>query len=1159
MRIDRLRLVGFKSFADAAELTIAPGLTGIVGPNGCGKSNLVDALRWAMGEASARKLRGGEMDDVIFAGAAGRPARNIAEAALAIDNSERTAPAAFNDRGEIEIVRRIERGGGSAYRLNGREVRARDVQVLLADAGAGGHSGAIVSQGRVGALIDAKPVERRQLLEEAAGVSGLQLRRRETESRLRSAEDNLARLDDVIATLAAQLSGLEKQARRARRYRRLAEQIRQAEALLLHARWCAASAEAEAAAAEHAIAQRAAAEAAEHAAAGHARRAAAEALVPPLRLAESEAAGELQRLSRTREALEQELQRLTASRGEAERRRAELAADFDREEAALAEAVAALDRLSQERRNLEAAAAADIPARRDAEARRRDATARLALAEAELQSATAEEAQSTARRNVLERRRKELAEGTGRLERRWAEGEAQRAALAGGLAAPEAVVAAAAALAEAERRVEAGHVAVEEAERRLGDCRMQEAAAIEAVREVEARLARLQPEAAAIEALLAAPVGEASGQPILAALRVTAGFEAAIGAAFEDELSAPVAAPAAAGAPPRFWVDLPPLDRGASLPEGAHPLAAAVAAPATLCRSLAQAGWVEDAEAGRRLQACLRPGQRLVDREGRMWRWDGFTRFAPGPSIAAQHFRHKNRLALLSSEISDAAKEHRPRCTALAAATADRSRAAEAEGSARSGLRAAEAALTGARAAQSALAQQNLAAETRLSGLADTLDRLAAELTEALDQAAEAAHELQQLPLPQPVRAMLDSARAAAGEMRRLDAEARAAVERLARRAEARGARLAAIAEEERSWRRHADGAGSQRASLAERRRLLDEEAEARRRRLAEIARDSEASGPAVATAAAAHRHAADALARAEAALRRATENARAAEEALGELKLRCARLEALRDGARDAATRLAREIGERVGVEPVALAELAGLAADTPPADPAEAAARLDRLRRERDAIGPVNLVAESEAAEIGARVDELRRERTEMTEAIARLRRGMASLDRDARQRLGAAFERVNRHFADLFARLFGGGRARLALTEDADPLAAGLEIMANPGGKRLQALSLLSGGEQALTALALIFAVFLTSPAPVCVLDEVDAPLDDANVERLCALVAEIAEETGTRFLVVTHHRITMARADRLFGVTMAEPGVSQLVSVDLARAVRLRQSA
>ena len=228
-------------------------------------------------------------------------------------------------------------------------------------------------------------------------------------------------------------------------------------------------------------------------------------------------------------------------------------------------------------------------------------------------------------------------------------------------------------------------------------------------------------------------------------------------------------------------------------------------------------------------------------------------------------------------------------------------------------------------------------------------------------------------------------------------------------------------------------------------------------------------------------------------------------------------------------------------------------------PADIGETAARLDRLIRERDGIGPVNLVAESEAAETEERLAGLQRERAELTEAIARLRRGIGALDREGRQRLTAAFERVNGHFSTLFARLFGGGRAHLALVDDDDPLVAGLEIMASPPGKRLQTLSLLSGGEQALTALALIFAVFLTNPAPVCVLDEVDAPLDDANVERFCSLLGEIADTTGTRFLVVTHHRITMARVDRLFGVTMAERGVSQLVSVNLASAVRLRQTA
>src|ERR1700720_837749 len=217
MQVDRLRLAGFKSFVDPIELTIEPGLTGIVGPNGCGKSNLVEALRWVMGEASARRLRGGEMDDVIFAGSASRPARNIAEVSLTIDNAGREA---------IEIVRRIDRGSGSAYRINGREARARDVQLLFADAASGAHSGGLVSQGRIGALINAKPAERRVLLDEAAGTAGLYQRRHEAELKLKGAEDNLLRVDDVIVTMTQQLDGLKRQARQAHLYRRLSEQIR---------------------------------------------------------------------------------------------------------------------------------------------------------------------------------------------------------------------------------------------------------------------------------------------------------------------------------------------------------------------------------------------------------------------------------------------------------------------------------------------------------------------------------------------------------------------------------------------------------------------------------------------------------------------------------------------------------------------------------------------------------------------------------------------------------------------------------------------------------------------------------------------------------------------------------------------------------------------
>src|SRR5215470_1525483 len=286
VQFDKLRLSGFKSFVDPTELAIEPGLTGVVGPNGCGKSNLVEALRWVMGENSARRVRGGEMDDVIFAGTTAKPARNIAEVALTIDNGGRDAPFAFNDRAEIEVVRRIERGIGSTYRVNGREVRARDVQLLFADAASGAHSGAMVGQGRIGALIEARPAERRILLEEAAGTAGLHVRRRETELKLDAAEENLARLDDVVAMIETQFESLKKQARQAQRYRRLAEQIRRTEALLFRIRWLAAQAEAERSLAEHRATEHAVADATERARLGVRAREAAETAVPPLRMAD---------------------------------------------------------------------------------------------------------------------------------------------------------------------------------------------------------------------------------------------------------------------------------------------------------------------------------------------------------------------------------------------------------------------------------------------------------------------------------------------------------------------------------------------------------------------------------------------------------------------------------------------------------------------------------------------------------------------------------------------------------------------------------------------------------------------------------------------------------------------------------------------------------
>jgi chromosome segregation protein len=1156
MQVDRLRLAGFKSFVDPTELTIEAGLTGIVGPNGCGKSNLVEALRWVMGEASARRLRGGEMDDVIFAGSANRPARNVAEVSLTLDNATRDAPFVFNDRDAVEVVRRIERSSGSAYRINGREARARDVQLLFADAATGAHSGGLVSQGRIGALINAKPAERRVLLDEAAGTAGLYQRRHEAELKLKGAEDNLLRVDDVIVTMTQQLDGLKRQARQAQRYRNLSEQIRRTEARLLEARWRDALAASERLAAELREAEREAAAATERAAFAERGRAAAEEAMPPLRMSEATASAALHRISHAREALDHELGRIAAAQQEAASRRAQIASDVRREDEHVADADAALGRLADEKRGLEHSGAGNDKAHAAATAEVQRAAAELATAEIGLQQMTEAAATGEARRVSLERRRTELAERQSQLKRRIEENEAQRGAL-GASAVPQAALAdAGAAIAQAAAEAETARAAASATAERLQAARAAETAAVDAAREAERKLARLKAEADALASILApARISGIAGGPVLSLIEVPAGLEAAVAALFDDELTAPVFRLARDGA--QGWVELPPLDTAAALPEGARPLAGEIAAPPALARRLTQAGLVSSEAEGWRLQPLLAAGQCLVDRDGRLWRWDGFARLAPGIG-ATEQLRQRNRLAAVSAEIAAAEAEFRKH-QSIAATAASRSQAvATAERDADASLRHAEEILARCRADEAELARSALGAETRLAALTESAEKLTAELTEVEAQSAATARSLALVPDAALARAGLDGARAQAAAARRHESEAQAAIARLAQEAESRQRRIESIAAEAESWQRRRERALEQRQVLRERQTAIDVEAATLAERPAAIAVETEALVSTLAAATAAHRAAADALVAGETRLRETGDAARQAEHNLSAAREERVRCEVRHDGAAAMQERLREEIRERLETLPEALAELAQ-ADDKTPTDPASLDARLERLSREREAIGPVNLVAEREAEEVGARVESLQNERAELTEAIARLRRGIAALDQEGRKRLAGAFDKLNAHFSELFVRLFGGGRAHLALTDADDPLEAGLEIMASPPGKKLQSLSLLSGGEQALTAIALIFAVFLTNPAPICVLDEVDAPLDDANVERFCRLIAETADATGTRFLLITHHRITMAHMDRLFGVTMPEQGVSQLVSVDLARAAELRQTA
>ena len=404
MQVTKLRVAGFKSFVEPTELHIEPGLTGIVGPNGCGKSNLVEALRWVMGETAPRQVRGGGMEDVIFGGTARRPSHSIAEATLSLDNSDRSAPPGYADAAEIEVRRRIERGEGSAYTVNGNEVRARDVQILFADAATGAHSSALVGQGRIGDIVGAKPVQRRALLEEAAGITGLHARRHEAELKLRAAETNLERLQDVIGTLEAQLRDLERQARHAKRYRRLSERIRETEAALLLVRWTAARTRVEEVTRQVEDTARRVAQATEAAADAARRQADAAAVLPERRRHETERAAALQRLRIEHERLAEAERQLARDREENAGRRAQIAADIEREETLAADADEARRRLDDARERLAHETEGDAEAEAAARAAQDEVRAEVDAVEQRLAALTRARARAEAEREALGRR-----------------------------------------------------------------------------------------------------------------------------------------------------------------------------------------------------------------------------------------------------------------------------------------------------------------------------------------------------------------------------------------------------------------------------------------------------------------------------------------------------------------------------------------------------------------------------------------------------------------------------------------------------------------------------------------------------------------------------------------------------------------------------------
>ena len=1150
MHLTRLKLAGFKTFVEPTEFMIEPGLTGVVGPNGCGKSNLVEALRWVMGESSFKNMRGSGMDDVIFGGSNERPARNMAEVSLTLDNSDRKAPAAFNETDVLEVTRRIEREEGSTYRINGKEVRAKDVQLLFADAAPGARSPALVRQGQISEIISAKPQSRRRILEDAAGIAGLHSRRHEAELRLRGAEDNLTRLEDVLGEIDGQIDALQRQARQAGRYRSLAADIRRAEATLaviaLH------DARAQEAQAAHVLeeAVRGVADQTGLQAEAAKRQAIAAHELPALREGEATAAAALVRLKRGLDELEAENRRARLRAEELGKRLAELQADLSRQENIGRDASDSLARLAEEDAAL---AGENDGAAGDAEAAataQREAEDGLAAAEAEHASAQAGLSELTARRDALERSVREAGERRNRAAAEQDKLRREQSALDASdtKVALDRLREAVTAAEKAALAAEAGTVSARSA---VAAARERETELRAPLAEADRRAQRLDTEIGTLRKLLAPAAGD-RWPAVLDAISVAKGYEIALGAALGDDLDASAEANA-----PAHWDDTGPGTGDPALPDGIETLLGHVEAPAALQRRLAQIGVVAR-ENGEAVRLQLKQGQVLVSREGDLWRWDGFTSAADAPSPAARRLSEKNRLGDLEKEAKAARAAAETTRKALETAGSVARAAAQAETAAIEATRQARRAVDEDR--QRLASAEHKAAETlvKRSTLAEAIKRLGQAVSEATSLIATHEAGLAALPAPAELENTLLKARVQLGERRSAASDARARVQTLAREVELRSRRRAGIAADIKAWTeraaasRHSSEETARRiaAARAEQRTLLeapDTFLTERRRLLAEIEQ-----------AETARREAADKLAAGETTLAEADRQARIALEGLSGARERRASADARLEAARQRVADITRQTEDGLDTHLDGLQSIAGIKSGDALPEPEAVERRLANLKGERERLGAVNLRAEDELTEVKAKREGLAGERDDLTEAIRRLRQAIGALNREGRERLIAAFDVVNGHFQRLFGVLFGGGEAELRLVDSEDPLDAGLEIFARPPGKKPQVMTLLSGGEQALTATALIFAVFLTNPSPICVLDEVDAPLDDANVERYCDLLVDMARNTQTRFILITHNPITMARMERLFGVTMAERGVSQMVSVDLATAERIREA-
>ena len=1143
MKFKSIRISGFKSFLESTEIPIDNGLTGIVGPNGCGKSNIVEAMKWVMGENSARQMRGDGMDDIIFSGTNERPARNFAEVSIKLDNTEKKAPSNFNHFDEIEISRKIEREKGSIYRVNGKQVRSRDIQLIFADNGTGARSSGIVSQGRISQIIDSSPENRRVILEEAANIKGLHSRRHEAELKLNGATDNLSRLLDIEQTYNEQLVELEKQARKASRYRSVGERLRKAESTLFIKLLNSSETDLKNFKNELEIATDRVNQAQLDVSKNTKSKLVAFDKIPELKKIEAEKAAFLQSLNINKIRLEEEKSSANKTLDNIFNQISQIEIDIEREEEIKEDSKKSLLNLEDEEKKLKTESKAFEGKIDQAISLVKELKKKSDEADQDLSSINSKIYSINSNKENIEKRITDLKEKIKKSEFQIPQFN---------------ILEEEKSFKENKAKIIKGRKLLEEKNKLL----LTKKNEYEAIKKILNDLNKAKTEAdykvnitkAELNSLSSLLGHDTSSKETLEnSIDSFASLEKSIGSILGETLLAPVLSNLDTPKNTPFWRKNLKGIIETKLPDGVKPIIKNIKNNSILDLALLGVGIVDNEKIAFKLQDKLSFGQALTTVEGGLWRWDGFVQPPQVQNSYSERLQNIAKLRSLEKEIPNL--ENRQKSI--------QSKIDKNElyiNVIEKNILELESQIYDLIEANNNLNLLNTKIESKIG----SSKILVKEHQNIIDLSNKELNLLNKelinssnLPLLLTEELKI---RNIADQCRNSLTDAMAAEQQVRNHESYQSRNLLQIKNQKTNWEKREDEAIARLLTLQNRQKSLSEEKQKLMNLPDNFKKREDELNLEINKALQLRNKAADNLVEAETNLNELEKLEKLSEQNMSSLREEMIKIEAKLNLSKSQVKNIEERVWEKLRINTDQLYEIANLDKNDEIDISIDALEKtVHRLINERDSIGAVNLRAEEEMKEMRDKIKTMSDERIDLEQAIDKLKTGIFELNKEGRQRLKESFEEVNKNFKNLFQKLFGGGNAELKLIGNEDPLHAGLEVLASPPGKKMQLLSLLSGGEQALTAISLIFSVFLCNPAPICILDEVDAPLDDSNVGRFCNLLEKIVEETDTYFMVVTHHRLTMAKMDRLFGVTMEQKGISRLVAVNLEQANRIKKIA